>query len=131
MNIRGSSGSRANVRARVTNFLRLAVCSTLAAQLAIVPSAPAANDKLPSSPAPAVAGDPVLSAMQSELARATTELGKTEQPPYYLAYTVYDQNYVVLVGAYGSLLNNVSAQRRQADVTMRVGSPELDNTHGP
>jgi predicted Zn-dependent protease len=68
--------------------------------------------------------------MQGELARATTELGKTEQAPYYLSYTVYDQEFVVLVGAYGSLLNNVSAQRRQADVTMRVGTPDLDNTHG-
>jgi len=68
--------------------------------------------------------------MQTELARATTELGKTEQAPYFLSYTVYDQDFVVLVGAYGSLLNSVSAQRRQADVTMRVGTPELDNTHG-
>jgi predicted Zn-dependent protease len=68
--------------------------------------------------------------MQTELARATTELGKTEQAPYYLSYTVYDQEFVVLVGAYGSLLTNTSAQRRYADVTMRVGTPDLDNTHG-
>src|SRR5439155_1533438 len=39
-------------------------------------------------------------------------------------------DYVVLVGAYGSLLTNSTAQRRFADVTMRVGTPELDNTHG-
>src|SRR4029077_16537503 len=81
-------------------------------------------------PAATAASDPVLKAMQTELARATAELGKTEQAPYFLSYTVYDQDFVVLVGAYGSLLNNVSAQRRQADVTMRVGTPDLDNTHG-
>jgi TldD protein len=68
--------------------------------------------------------------MQGELARATTDLGKSEQPPYFLSYTVYDQDFVVLVSAFGSLLNSVSAQRRTADVTMRVGTPDLDNTHG-
>jgi predicted Zn-dependent protease len=47
-----------------------------------------------------------------------------------MSYTVYDQNLVVLVGAYGSLLTNAALQRRQADVTMRVGTPALDNTHG-
>ncbi|MDP9147624.1 MAG: metallopeptidase TldD-related protein [Acidobacteriota bacterium] len=75
-------------------------------------------------------GDPVLKIMQTELSRANTELGKMDQAPYYLSYTVYDQDFVVLVGAYGSLLTDAAAQRRQADVTMRVGSPALDNTHG-
>jgi hypothetical protein len=77
-----------------------------------------------------VVNDPVLKVMQTELARANTELGKTDQAPYYLSYTVYDQDYVVLVGAYGSLLTDAAAKRRQADVTMRVGTHALDNTHG-
>ncbi|MGH9676790.1 MAG: metallopeptidase TldD-related protein, partial [Candidatus Acidiferrum sp.] len=68
--------------------------------------------------------------MQGELHRATTELAKAEQPPYYLSYTVYDQSLIVIVGAYGSLLQDVAVQRRHADVTMRVGTPALDNTHG-
>jgi predicted Zn-dependent protease len=68
--------------------------------------------------------------MQDELARAKTELGKNESAPYFLSYTVYDQDLLVLVGAYGSLLTDASLLRRQADVTMRVGSPALDNTHG-
>jgi predicted Zn-dependent protease len=74
--------------------------------------------------------DPVLKVMQTELSRAHKELGKTEQAPYYLSYTIYDQDFVVLVGAYGSLLTDAAARRRQADVTMRVGTPALDNTHG-
>jgi predicted Zn-dependent protease len=74
--------------------------------------------------------DPVLKVMQTELSRANKELGKTEQAPYYLSYTIYDQDFVVLVGAYGSLLTDAAARRRQADVTMRVGTPALDNTHG-
>jgi predicted Zn-dependent protease len=122
--------TRGNTRFRGTEFLRLAACCALAAQLACAPFAAAAGDK-PVPPAAAnVASDPVLKAMQGELSRATTELGKNEQPPYYLSYTAYDQEYVVLVGAYGSLLTSAAGQRRQADVTMRVGTAELDNTHG-
>jgi predicted Zn-dependent protease len=112
-------------------LLRAVGCWVLVAQLAGLPFASAAGDK--SAPALAAAGaasDPVLKAMQTEIARATAELGKTEQPPYYLSYTVYDQDFVVLVGAYGSLLTNAAVQRRYADVNMRVGAPELDNTHG-
>ena len=131
MNIFESSRTRGSLQTRAVELLRVAACCALAVQLSIAPAGLAANDKAASLPAAtATASDPVLKAMQTELARATSELGKTEQAPYFLSYTVYDQDFVVLVGAYGSLLNNVSAQRRQADVTMRVGTPELDNTHG-
>ena len=123
------SAKRGNVYFHGKEFLRSAACWMLAAQLAGLPFASAASDKpaLASSSAPS---DPVLKAMQTEMARATAELGKTEQPPYYLSYTVYDQDFVILVGAYGSLLTDAVAQRRFADVNMRVGKPELDNTHG-
>jgi len=47
------------------------------------------ENKSAATPAAVAASDPVLKAMQSEIARATAELGKTEQPPYYLSYTVY------------------------------------------
>ena len=131
MNISESSRTRGHLRSRAMEFLRVAACLALAAQLSGMPIASAADDKSPSAPAAATsASDPVLKAMQVELARATAELGKTEQPPYFLSYTVYDQDFVVLVGAHGSLLTSATAQRRQADVTMRVGAPELDNTHG-
>src|SRR5260370_42535358 len=39
-------------------------------------------------------------------------------------------DFVVLVGAYGSLLTDSAVPRRFADVNMREGGPELDNTHG-
>lgn len=79
---------------------------------------------------PAASGDVLLKTMQAELARASKELAKSDPAPYFLSYTVSDQNVVVLVGAYGSSLTDGAAHRRQADVTMRVGSPALDNTHG-
>ena len=126
-----STAKRGKVCLRVTELLRAAACWMLVFQLAGLPFAMAAGDKPTSTPAPAsAASDPVLKAMQTEMGRATSELGKAEQPPYYLSYTVYDQDFIVLVGAYGSLLTDAVAQRRFADVNMRVGKPELDNTHG-
>ena len=131
MTISEAFRTRANAHSRATGFLRVAARWALAAQLAAVPLVFAGSDKPDSAaPPPAAASDPVLKAMQGELARATTDLAKAEQPPYFLSYTVYDQDFVVLVGSYGSLLTNAAAQRRTADVTMRVGTPELDNTHG-
>src|SRR5260370_2769089 len=111
-------------------LLRAAASWMLIAQLAGMPFAASAGDNESAAAAASAVKDPVLKAMQSEIARATAELGKAEQPPYYLSYTVYDMDFVVLVGAYGSLLTNSAAQRRFADVNMRVGAPELDNTHG-
>jgi predicted Zn-dependent protease len=102
----------------------------MAAQLAVMPLI-SAGTPLSSRPAPsAKASDPVLKVMQAELSRATTELAKSDPAPYFTSYTVNDQDIVVLVGSYGSLLTDAALRRRQADVTMRVGSPALDNTHG-
>jgi hypothetical protein len=125
-----SAARGGNLRFRGSASLRAVACWTLTAQLAALPMVSAEKDKSAATSAAAIAADPVLKAMQNEIARATAELGQAEQPPYYLGYTVYDQDFVVLVGAYGSLLTDSAVQRRFADVTMRVGTPELDNTHG-
>jgi len=121
---------RGPAHSREATVPRIAACCFLAIQLALVPIGSVAGEKPASVPKPVSSGDPVLKAMQAELSRATTELAKAEQPPYYLSYTVYDQEYIILAGAYGSLFGDTAAHRRIADVTMRVGTPELDNTHG-
>ena len=112
--------------------LRQAAAWLLAAQLVcFAPGAVAtAADKAPADAASAAAADPLLAAMQAELNRAKTDLAKSDTPPYYLSYTVYDQDQIVIAGAYGGLLTNTAVKRRSADVTMRVGGPALDNTHG-
>lgn len=137
MAISESSQRRGQVPVRPSNLLRLAAACFLTAQLVFLPVPSGASDKPASRPAsrsteatPVSANDAVLKAMQTELSRAISELSKSDQPPYYLSYTVYDQDFVVLAGAYGSLLSDDAAERRFADVTMRVGAPELDNTHG-
>ena len=113
-------------------FFRIAACCFMALQLSFAPIVSAAPTKnsAPESTPPANAGDPILKVMQGELSRASRSLSKTDPAPYFVSYTVNDQDIVVLVGAYGSLLTDAAVQRRQADVVMRVGSPALDNTHG-
>ncbi len=84
---------------------------------------------LQSAASPPQNGDVLLSAMQQELQRAHDNLGKLDPAPYFLSYSVYDQNEVFAVGSQGSLLTSARARRRSADVIVRVGSPALDNAH--
>jgi hypothetical protein len=118
---------------RASKFIRVAACWALAAQLAGLPIASAGGDTSSPVPgdrlAPKSVSDPVMKVMQAELARASSDLGKTDSPPYFMSYTVYDQNLVVLVGAH-AVAHQCLFAAAQADVTMRVGSPALDNTHG-
>ncbi len=104
----------------------------MALQLSFAPilSAAPAEKSAPARTPSANASDPILKVMRGELSRASGSLSKTDPAPYFLSYTVNDQDIVVLVDAYGSLLTDAALQRRQADVVMRVGSPALDNTHG-
>src|SRR5260370_37002185 len=126
MKISKSSRKCGNVRLRGKDFARAAACWMLVAQLVELPIALAEDEKSVSTPtAASAANDPVLKAIQSEIAPATAELGRMEQPPYYLSYTVYDQDFVVLAGAYGRLMTNRAVQRRFADGTIGVGAPEL------
>nr|HEV7954895.1 metallopeptidase TldD-related protein [Candidatus Acidoferrales bacterium] len=79
-------------------------------------------------------GDPdsemLLGTMQQELARAQTSLAKTDPAPYYISYAVFDHENVSINASEGSLMSSIASKQRTADVTMRVGSPALDNTHG-
>jgi predicted Zn-dependent protease len=118
---------------RGMELLRGGLCLTLAMQLVMSPYAARAAEEKPkgeAAPSATAASDVVLKTMQTELSRATAGLAKSDPAPYFLSYTVYDQNVVILAGAYGSLLTDTAVKRRQADVTMRVGSAALDNTHG-
>src|SRR5439155_19741597 len=107
MKISESSARRRMVLFRGKELRRTAACWMLIAQLAGVSGARAAADKSTPTPSPvSTAGDPVLKAMQNEITRATAELGKAEQPPYYLSYTVYDQDFDAWVGDYCSLCDD-------------------------
>ncbi|MBZ5527931.1 MAG: peptidase U62 [Acidobacteriia bacterium] len=107
----------------MTSCGRMALAAALVLQLSGAPAGLAGE-----KPA-AKAADPLMATMKGELARATKELAKAEPAPYFISYTVYDQNIEVLVASFGGLVNNTGMKRRHADVVMRVGSPALDNTH--
>jgi TldD protein len=119
--------SRLGVSLRV-EWLRPMVSLVLAAQLSSFPlaAAPAARDRA----AAATTSDSVLTTMQTELHRAKTDLAKSDPAPYFMSYTVYDQDQILIAASYGGILSDSTARRRSADVTMRVGTPQLDNTHG-
>src|SRR5438105_2740692 len=94
--------------------VRASACVAMAAQLAWSPLiaagtvawADASAKGVTSSDAPTKTSDAILKVMQAELTRATAGLAKSQPAPYYLSYTVNDQDVVVLIGAYGSLLTD-------------------------
>jgi len=109
--------------------LRPASALLLAVNLAIFPLTGAASDA-PKTVSAAVSSDAILSTMQTELMRAKSDLAKSDPAPYFMSYTVYDQDQIVIAASYGGLLTDSANRRRSADITIRVGTPQLDNTHG-
>lgn len=71
----------------------------------------------------------LMEAMQKELTRAMTELGKSDTPPYFVSYAASERHTEVISGTQGALYGGVDRQVRTVDVTVRVGTHELDNTH--
>jgi TldD protein len=73
--------------------------------------------------------DPLLTTMQRELQRASAELAKSQPAPYYLSYTVRDQDATFVAAGQGAIISSIQARARLGDVVTRVGSPTLDNSH--
>jgi TldD protein len=116
--------------------------TTLAVGILLSASSTAAATQPTASPA---AAPPLLDAMTAELHRAFTSLGRDgagdgagaaagnsqkQMPPYFLSYSVSDSSQVAIEAQYGALVSSGATHVRVADVQVRVGSPELDNTHG-
>jgi TldD protein len=90
-----------------------------------------AGPALPGQTATVGATDPVLlNTMQQELDRAMTSLGKADPAPYFISYAVNEESGAVIMASNGSLVANVKRHDRTADISVRVGSRDLDNTHG-
>ena len=82
--------------------------------------------------APAVThaqSDPLLQAMQSELAREQTLLKLPGmQKPYFIEYRLDEQTTYEAVANYGALTREENAQQRVVRVTVRVGSFQADSS---
>jgi predicted Zn-dependent protease len=71
-----------------------------------------------------------LKSLQQELDRAMTSLSKAEPAPYFLSYSASDERAGVVMASNGALVANVDHHERSVDISVRVGSRQLDNTHG-
>jgi TldD protein len=118
----------------VTKRLALRAAATVVVLLGALPAAAGAQQAVH---AVAAQAPPLLDAMTTELHRAFTTLGKDgaadgqkQTPPYFLSYSVSDSSEVAIEAQYGALVSSEASHVRVADVQVRVGGAQLDNTHG-
>jgi predicted Zn-dependent protease len=68
--------------------------------------------------------------MQHELDRAMSSLGKADPAAYFISYSVDEEFGKVIVASNGAIVADISRHERNGDISVRVGSRDLDNTHG-
>ncbi len=80
---------------------------------------------------PLSAAEPrLLQAMTEELQRNFQVLRQKADPaPYFLGYEVTEQHSQALSASLGAITGKGTSRNRSLDVTIRVGSPKLDNYH--
>ena len=71
----------------------------------------------------------LLQTLKSEADRNLAELKKQEVPAYYINYRVWDNTVRYISASFGNLLESVDVRQRIFNAAVRVGTPELDNTH--
>ena len=73
---------------------------------------------------------PLLRILAEELQRNFQTLqAKAEPAPYFLSYEVTEQNSRLVAGNLGALQLDDAVHNRHLDVSVRVGTPQLDNYH--
>jgi predicted Zn-dependent protease len=75
------------------------------------------------------AADPLMDVVAAELDRIKTALEDQPSPPYWMAVEVIDVDQIEIQAAHGAAGPIARHRTRTADIDIRVGSPELDNTH--
>jgi TldD protein len=80
---------------------------------------------------PLVAAPPsLLDILSDELQRNFTVLKqKGDPPPYYMSYSVTEEESQVISASIGTITSRNMGHGRYLDITIRVGSPALDNYH--
>src|SRR5205807_4136227 len=72
----------------------------------------------------------VLNVMGDELNRNYEVLKqKADPPPYFMSYEITEQQYRVISASLGAITSNSGGRQRNLDVSVRVGSPKVDNYH--
>lgn len=76
------------------------------------------------------APDPVLAAMEAELARAQAMLfAGEEDPPYFIGLQVIELEQISVTGEEGGIQGHRPSRSRIVHADVRVGAPRLDSTH--
>jgi len=75
------------------------------------------------------AQDLLLQTLKSEADRNLVELKKQPVPAYYISYRVYDMATYNISASFGNILQSSPSTQRIFNASVRVGSPQLDNTH--
>jgi TldD protein len=78
----------------------------------------------------AVSAQSLPQILNEELQRNFTVLKqKADPPPYFMGYEVTEQESLIISAAMGSIISNSKSHARYLDITVRVGTPQLDNYH--
>ncbi|HYZ86662.1 MAG TPA: metallopeptidase TldD-related protein [Bryobacteraceae bacterium] len=72
---------------------------------------------------------PLLDLLNEELTRNFEGLKKADPAPYFIDYSVVEQQAEIIAASRGAILQRGRGNSRTLDVTVRVGSPELDSYH--
>lgn len=72
---------------------------------------------------------PLEQILQAEAKRNLQKLSTEEVPAYYISYRVYEVTHLSGGSSFGELRNRNQSKNRLLHAIVRVGTPELDNTH--
>ena len=73
---------------------------------------------------------PLLKILYEEMERNFRILKEKADPaPYFLSYSVTEEELYAISGTLGNLSSTSGGSSRTLDVSLRVGSPKLDNYH--
>lgn len=79
---------------------------------------------------PVVAGDsPLITLLEQELARIWADLQDEPEPPHWMAVDVVDRRALSIQATHGAASPATWSRVRLGDIDLRVGTPQLDNTH--
>jgi TldD protein len=87
------------------------------------------KDDQPTGAAKSPSDAHLLATVEGELHRGQSELAKLDPAPYFTSYNITDGDVIAVLAAQGGILTSTRQHQRVADVSMRIGKPDLDNTH--
>ena len=117
---------RTQVKKKSKQGSLLAACFLVSAA---VVAAGQARQQTPAPALPATYSDPVLKAMGDELNRSITQLKLNDlDKPYFIQYTVYDDEDFKASATFGSLTRTSPSHDRVVHAQVRVGDYDFDNT---